>query len=239
MKKLKLITILFLTMVLQMSVIPVSAVSADSITVDGYHSETNYFKEMISCAADGSKYALQAGVIYEKQRNLKIDELKLNCAKTNYFITYLTGDEILLAMKVDKLKSEHSTAGHVYEYLKQNGYSDPVIAGILGNMMAECGGQTLDLQWWIYGGRGRYYGLCQWSLYFGPDVDGLDVTGQLDYLMSNIKENMTFFGGDYDYFCSIQDAGAAARYFANYYERGSGVRQRAKNAYAALEWISD
>ena len=56
--------------------------------------------------------------------------------------------------KITRLKSEHRIAGLVYEYLNKKGFTDPVIAGILGNMMAECGGQTLELRWDIYGGGG-------------------------------------------------------------------------------------
>lgn len=237
MSKQSFITALLLISAISTGVIPAAA-SANYITVDEYHSGTDYFKEMVNCAKDGSKYALQAGVVYEKQRNLKIDKLQLDCNKTSYFVTYSTGGEILSAMKTDRLKSEHGAAGQVYEYLHAKGFSDPVSAGILGNMMAECGGQTLDLQWWIYGGRGSYYGLCQWNLYFGPEVNGLDVTGQLDYMMSNIEENMAYFGGDYNYFCNIQDAGTAAQYFARYYERGAGIRTRTRNAYIALDWIT-
>jgi hypothetical protein len=40
------------------------------------------------------------------------------------------------------------------------GWSDIVAAGIMGNMMAECGGQTLALNWNSNGASG--YGLIQW-----------------------------------------------------------------------------
>lgn len=49
---------------------------------------------------------------------------------------------------------------------------------------------------------------------------------------------------DVDYFrqmkeCArdIADAGAAAKYFCNYYERGAGTSTRAENAVVALAWI--
>lgn len=136
------------------------------------------------------------------------------------------------------MKSEYVIAGTVYKYLNNHGLSDPVIAGILGNMMTECGGQTLDLQWDAYALDGsNYYGLCQWSLYYNPSVDGMDVTGQLDYLMSNIRTNMEYFGGSFDSFCEITDAESAARYFCNYYERGAGESIRATNASTAFTWI--
>lgn len=40
------------------------------------------------------------------------------------------------------------------------GWSDAVAAGIIGNMMSECGGQTLTLVWDSNSGSG--YGLIQW-----------------------------------------------------------------------------
>lgn len=140
--------------------------------------------------------------------------------------------------KLARLKSEHPAAGRIYEFLSLRGYADPVIAGILGNMMAECGGQTLDLNWSLYDSSGDYYGLCMWSLRYGPQVRGADLDGQMNYLAGNIRQNMRQFGGDYDYFMRMQDPGVAAQYFCTYYERGAGASVRAQNAYKALTWIN-
>ncbi len=215
----------------------------DQIKVISFEENTDYYRLMRECASDGSKYAMMVGEIYEEQRNLKIDQMNVLYEKTSYFEDCQTGKQVLEKMdgggsKINRLKSEYPVAGEVYEYLSGQGWSDPVIAGVLGNMMAECGGQTLDLQWSIYGyDNSKYYGLCQWSLYYNPDVDGRDVTGQLDYLMGNIRTNMDCFGGSYDNFCAITDAGEAARYFCNYYERGAGTSVRVANAAVALDWI--
>lgn len=214
-----------------------AAAVPEHVSVHGYDSEVDYYGEMLKCASDGSVYALQVGAIYEQQRNMKIDRLELEQDKTCYFTAYDTGEEILSAMRADRLKEEYFVAGTVYEYLSGRGWPDVAIAGALGNMMAECGGQTLDLQWNIYGGGGGYYGLCQWSLRFGPEVAGRSVTGQLNYMMGNLEENMEQFGGDYDRFLALEDAGQAARYFCTYYERGSGGWVRARNACEALAWI--
>lgn len=203
--------------------------------------DTNYAEIMYQCASDGSSYSLQIGAISELHRNIKIDQLELDYEKTTYFSDYETGEDICRAMekaaKIERLILDRYTAGVVYEYLSERDFSDVVIAGILGNMMAECGGQTLELLWYTYGGYGRYYGLCQWSLYYNPNVNGCDILGQLDYLMSNLQCNMEQFGGSYEYFLSIEDPGEAAKYFCKYYERGSGRNVRAKNARVALEWI--
>jgi len=207
--------------------------------------DMDYYHIMRECAADGSESALELGRVCEEERNQKIEATGMPYRRTSFFQDHSTGEAILAAMnaayqlqeqeKVARLRAEHAAAGEVYAYLNERGFSDTVIAGILGNMMAECGGQTLDLQWGIYGGN--YYGLCQWSLCYNPSVNGLDVAGQLDYLMSNLRTNMEAFGGSYDNFCAIKDAGYAARYFCGYYERGAGKAVRARNAYVALAWI--
>jgi len=230
-------------LILAAALLPATALAAASpatdehISVESYDSEVNYLEEMRKCASDGGEYALQVGYIYEQQRNMKIELLGLAQRKTDYFTRCATGGEILIAMKADQLKTEHYVAGEVYEYLKLRGYSDTAVAGILGNMMAECGGQTLELQWGLYGGGGAYYGLCMWSLRYGPTVNGASVRGQLDYLTNDIEAMMRQFGGSHETFCAIEDAGQAARYFCYYYERGAGSSQRARNAYRALEWI--
>lgn len=58
--------------------------------------------------------------------------------------------------------SEYPVATQVWLYMKNEfGWSDIVCAGIMGNMMAECGGHwSCDLQWNISGSSG--YGMIQW-----------------------------------------------------------------------------
>lgn len=190
----KKITVLFLVALVGFTILGVGVKAlaplliTDQIEVVGYQDGVDYYRQMRECAKDGSKYAMLVGEIYEEQRNFKIDRLNLPYEKTELFIDNRTGEEVLKAIdddppptakKIERLKSEYDVAGQVYEYLNTQGMSDIVIAGILGNMMTECGGQTLDLQWDIYGYDGSYYyGLCQWSLYYNPSVDGADITGQ-------------------------------------------------------------
>jgi len=126
----------------------------------------------------------------------------------------------------------------VWQALRENGYNPYVCAGILGNMMTECGGHTLNLDHDIYDSTGMYYGLCQWSLRYTPQVNGLDTLGQLDVLFSNIEVNMEYFGGDFEYFLSIRDEKEAAYYFQYYYERGAGTESRSRNATVALNYFT-
>lgn len=211
-----------------------------------YYDSVDRYNEMSGRDQNGSAPFAISEEINQEQKS--IDILCLPHVEAPSFESCIVGDiaskiteEVAptpLQKKIDRMKSEYEVAGQVYEYLNNQGMSDTVIAGILGNMMAECGGQTLDLDWDVYGFDGSsYYGLCQWSLSFNPDVDGQDIVGQLDYLMSNIQINMDYFGGDYDEFCAITNVETAAKYFCNYYERGAGVSTRVSNAVTALEWI--
>ena len=58
--------------------------------------------------------------------------------------------------------SEYPIATQVWLYMKEEfGWSDTVCAGIMGNMMAECGGcWTSDLDWDVNSSSG--YGMIQW-----------------------------------------------------------------------------
>lgn len=73
---------------------------ADQIIVTGYNAKTDYTALMMAALEDGSPYALQMGAIYERQRNLKIDDMRLTQYKKTYFFTdYNTVEDIREAMK--------------------------------------------------------------------------------------------------------------------------------------------
>ena len=133
-------------------------------------------------------------------------------------------------------RKRYPTASLVWELLRQSGLSEPVAAGILGNMMAECGGQTLDLQPYIY--ASGFYGLCMWSLVYFPQIDGQDVHGQITVLLDTMPTNMEQAGYKYDSFLALTDARTAARWFSYGYERPTvWAEQRADNAEAALAYF--
>lgn len=137
---------------------------------------------------------------------------------------------------------EYPVATTIWLYLKDLGYSDYVCAGILGNIMAEVGGQTLKIQYELYDKSGKYYGICQWSNAYYPQVHGTTLDYQLNFLRDTIQKEFKIFGYiyqngfTYDKFLQLTDEEAAAMAFAKVYERcGSGsysVRQKnAKKAY--------
>lgn len=57
--------------------------------------------------------------------------------------------------------STTEVASIVWNCMKKYGWNDIMCAGIMGNMMAEVGGQTFNLDYNSSGGCG--YGLCQWT----------------------------------------------------------------------------
>lgn len=137
--------------------------------------------------------------------------------------------------------NEHPTSTTVWRYLTETlGYNEYVAAGILGNMIRECGGATLDLQWWVIGGK-SYYGICQWYRGYS-NVWGKDLNGQLDYLASTIKYQIDTFGYayrkgfNYDQFLQIKDVSQAALAFSKTYERGASYTHSYGQKYAMMAW---
>ena len=92
-------------------------------------------------------------------------------------------------------EAEYLYATKVYQFLMKRGYSKEITCAIIGNMMVETGGNTLSLVPDLYDAdTGTYFGLCQWSLYWRPEVKGLSFDEQLDYLMSDIEKEINTFG---------------------------------------------
>lgn len=152
-------------------------------------------------------------------------------------------DEVLIELRAAERMAEYPVATTIWNYLKDLGYNDYVAAGILGNIMAEVGGQTLNIQPTL--SNGTYYGMCQWKLCYYPSVNGLGTEGQLDLLASTIEQEFNEFGHvsgySYEEFLNIQNEQTAALAFAKTYERcGSGSHSvRQKNATKALEYFTN
>ena len=140
-----------------------------------------------------------------------------------------------------KADGNYSQATQVWNGLKSLGLNDYVCAGIMGNIMAEVGGQTLDISRWSYYAQTntKYYGICQWA---GGRKQrllndfGTTLEAQIKFLSVELFEVIPKGNSFYN----MQDEKQAALYFAKYYERcGSGsysVRQ--KNATKALEYFT-
>ena len=129
-----------------------------------------------------------------------------------------------------KPNTEYPEAQYVWDTLIDYGLSPEVAAGIMGNIMAEVGGQTLDFSEWKYWSRGTHYGICQWGggrkadllNNFGPGLED-----QVEFLLYEIKYEIDTYGYkykngfSYDKFIAMTDVEQTALAFAKSYERCS------------------
>ena len=125
--------------------------------------------------------------------------------------------------------------------MKAQGWNDYVCAGIMGNLMAEVGGQTLDISRWAqYSATNtKYYGICQWA---GSRKQrllndfGTTLESQLRFLSVELFEVIPKGSSFYN----MQDEKEAALYFAKYYERcgTSSYSVRQSNATIALQYFT-
>lgn len=122
----------------------------------------------------------------------------------------------------------YPVAEEVWCIMKSYGWSDEICAGIMGNMMRECGGDTLQLNPYA---QNSHYGLCQWSRTYHYGAWGKDVAGQLEYLKSTL--NLAIFEN-----CTTPEEVAGV--FCDKYERPGSRDPRYKrlnNARVAYEYF--
>lgn len=127
-------------------------------------------------------------------------------------------------------EQQHYYAAKTWQFFKQQGFSDTVACAIIGNMMVETSGGTLDLKPNVYSSSGGFYGLCQWSLYYKPFMADKSFEEQLVYLVEDMPREFEEFGFcyksgfTYEDFLAMEDPEQAALAFAKVYERcGSGT----------------
>ena len=126
--------------------------------------------------------------------------------------------------KWDTRKEEYPEATEIWLYMKSLGWNDYVCAGIMGNLMAEVGGNTLKIQYWLYDSDKNYYGMCQWSSGYREIWDA-NLTDQCIFLKDTIKYELDTFGYAYmkgfnfTAFLNLSDEREAAKAFAKCYER--------------------
>lgn len=126
---------------------------------------------------------------------------------------------------------EYPVATQVWLYLiNELGYSEATAAGVIGNMMAECGGHTLELKWWIYN-PSKHYGLCQWSSRYYPQMQGASLEEQLAFMKESFPDVINRYGYlwrsgfTYEDFIAMDDCGDAAIAFCKIYERPGGTQE--------------
>ena len=137
-------------------------------------------------------------------------------------------------------EKEYYYAAKVWEYLRQRNFNQAVTCSIIGNMMIETSGGSLDLKPNIYSPSGNYYGLCQWSQKYYPGTKDLPFEYQLDYLLGSMPWEFNTFGKNYqnnfkyEDFLNMSNVEEAALAFAKAYER-CGPASHEMRQKAALE----
>ena len=158
---------------------------------------------------------------------------------------------------VSGVKLEGSDAAtQIWNFLINDmGYSEAVAAGLMGNMMRECGGDTLNLQPTAQNSYGNgHYGIIQWDMVYCREVVGQDLAGQLEFFSRWIQSgefdayaNNYRAGFSYSEFLNMTDPGEAAAAFGTVMERFGATyatigmtdeyvtrANNARNAYATL-----
>lgn len=138
--------------------------------------------------------------------------------------------------------AEYPAATQIWQHMKSLGWNDYVCAGIMGNLMTEVGGQTLNIRYTA--SSDNYYGMCQWNRAYSQ-IWGAGLESQCEFLADTIKYEFDTYGFKYqkgfnfNSFLNMTDAQQAALAFAKCYERcGSGsygVRQN--NAIKAYNYF--
>ena len=136
----------------------------------------------------------------QAEEEIRYSELKMKLnaahqmAEAGRVLGYDEYHEVILLAKEEwnyyndlKMQSQYYDAIVIWEALKREGFSDAAAAGILGNIMAEVGGQTLKLN--VTTGNSSYYGICQWSTKYFPEVKNTDLNSQINYLLNNMEAN--------------------------------------------------
>lgn len=178
------------------------------------------------------------------------DYSKVNCILTDEIlrieeleIKYFEDYNRLLEIETENNKwvarmDEYPVATTVWLFLKEEmDYSNEACAGIIGNMMAECGGHTLELEWWLYNST-SHYGLCQWSAVYYPVMQGASLEEQLEYMLTSFPRVINEYGYLYrtgfthDDYATMTDAGDAAYAFCIIYEERPGGNQNYRRSLA-------
>lgn len=140
---------------------------------------------------------------------------------------------------------EYADAAFIWNYMKNLGWSDAVCAGVMGNLMVEVGGQTLNIRYYLYDSSGYYYGMCQWNGGAYGSIHGAGLEAQCDFLRDTIQRELDIYGYayqsgmDFAGFLELATPSEVATAFAMCYERcdSSTYGIRRSSAETAYEYF--
>lgn len=146
-----------------------------------------------------------------------------------------------------KCAEEYPVATEIWLQMKSYGWTDAACAGIMGNIMRETGGDTLEyVQSNIYNSGGSHYGLCQWAKRYYPDIQPTDTwtpstAEQVEFLRYTIINQRALhhvYGFDEEYLKTATDYREVAKKFCDGYERpAENSTRREDNAEKAWNYF--
>lgn len=148
----------------------------------------------------------------------------------------------------EKRYRECPEATIIWRMMKEFGWTDAACAGIMGNIMKEVGGNTLQhINHTLFNSSGTHFGLCQWSARYYPAIQPTEdwmpsVEEQVLFLRKTIVEyngHGFSYGFTEDYLKTATDPEEVARIFCEGYERpAGGPSQRMKLARIAYDYFT-
>ena len=237
MKKIKNIVILFI--MLSISFFTLGGFSNNNSKIIKINKDTKFYGNIETMTSDN---------IHNDYYN-KITELSKQTDSIYAHVLDYYEDAIQKAIEREKWNrrfEEYPIATNIWTYMKTYfGWSDYVCAGIIGNMMTEAGGQTLNIQPNIISSSGNYYGVCQWSKGYS-EVWYKDLLYQLEFLKDTIKYEIDTYGFiyknnfNYNNFLNLTNEQEVAKAFAKCYERcgSASYTIRQKNASIAYNYFT-
>lgn len=144
-------------------------------------------------------------------------------------------------------KAQYPIATEIWLIMKSYGWTDAACAGIMGNIMRECGGDSLKyINPNLYNSTNTHYGLIQWSKRYYPDIQPTatwtpSIEEQLTYLRYTIINQKSLYhnyGFTEGYLLTATSYKEVAKVFCEGYERpNEASTRRERNAEAAWEYF--
>ena len=166
--------------------------------------------------------------------------LQEDCDNYSSYINYYK--ERIQELKYNAQYAKYPAATFIWYYMKYQGWSDYVCAGIMGNIMQEVGGRTLNIN---YMHSNAYYGICCWKKVYHPGVVDKDLEGQCEYLVATVANALNYGGYLYqdgytfEDFLAAESVEEAAAAFMIVYERPGHTdpTKRVQNGVKAYEYF--